>query len=397
MPPHHDRPIWWTGGRRDTGQAKMWSIVIRQTLHKRCPIKKLVTPLNSAWISDAMLDSPRGMLDAIILTITLNQASNKEFSVAEAESLCTGVQSLFLSEPTLLELQGPMNICGDLHGQLADLIRCFQFAGLPPYVRWLFLGDYVDRGPESVEVLCFLFALKCRYPAHVFLIRGNHETRDMSEVGGLYSECVHKLNESVWNTFCKVFDVMPLAVVLSNKFFCVHGGIGPKLETLQQIRTVRRPLFLPESSIVMDMLWSDPSPDVTDFKPSPRGGTFLWGLGAAERFLSKTGLQMIVRAHQVAVNGYDYPFFPSKLVVTVFTASNYSESARNRAALMAIDEVGEWELRVVPSSIAWKHPVKTAGMTKAKKPSPFPAVEKEKPPAAIPRRPRITLHPRLSV
>jgi serine/threonine-protein phosphatase PP1 catalytic subunit len=315
-------------------------------------------------------------VDAIVASIMTNECVHAQFSVTEAESLCSGVSPILLGESSLLELPGPINICGDIHGQLPDLMRCFQFTGLPPATRWLFLGDYVDRGPQSVEVLCYLFALKIRYPAHIFLVRGNHETRDMSEVGGLHSECIHKLNVGCWTTFCKVFDAMPLAAVVAHKFFCVHGGIGPKLENLQQIRAIHRPLESPQSGIVMDMLWSDPSAEVADFRPSPRGGTFLWGLSAAERFLAKTGLKVIIRGHQVALNGFDYPFFPLKTVVTVFTASDYSEGSRNKAALIAVDAVGDWEVRIIPSVLVWKQPAKMGSTGKIKRVPGLASVER---------------------
>jgi serine/threonine-protein phosphatase PP1 catalytic subunit len=182
----------------------------------------------------------------------------------------------------------------------------------------------------------------------------------MSQVGGLYSECVHKLNETMWVTFCRVFDTMPIAAVVDSKFFCVHGGISPKLERLDQIRAIRRPVDVLENALVMDLLWADPSPDITDFSPSRRGGTFLFGLNATQRFLAKSGLEMIVRAHQVAFPGYDYPFFPLKTVVTVFTASDYLVKSKNKAAFIAIGRAGEWEVQIVPSVIIWK---KSARMT----------------------------------
>jgi serine/threonine-protein phosphatase PP1 catalytic subunit len=245
----------------------------------------------------------RSSLDSLIFRVVHSRGVPVSFSVPQAEALCSQAESIFLDEPTLLELSGPIHVCGDIHGQLTDLVRCFQFSGLPPTSRWLFLGDYVDRGPQSVEVLCCLFALKIRYPSDIFLIRGNHETRDMAMDGGFFAECLKKLNDAMWESFCNVFDALPLAAVVNHMYFCVHGGISPKLKTLDQIREIMRPLDCPESGLMMDLLWSDPSPGVQDFSPSSRGATFLWGIKPADDFLSKTGLKMIVRGHQVAVNG----------------------------------------------------------------------------------------------
>jgi serine/threonine-protein phosphatase PP1 catalytic subunit len=230
------------------------------------------------------------------------------------------VRPVLLGEPTLLELSGPVNVCGDIHGQLTDLTRCFHFAGPPPKTRWLFLGDYVDRGPQSVEVLCLLFALKIRYPGAIWLVRGNHETKEMSRDFGLAAECVKKLDKTAWESFCSVFQTMPLAAVVASQYFCVHGGLSPRLEGLHQIKAIQRPLEVPTSGLVADMLWSDPDSHVAEFAPSYRGATFVFGLTPAKQFLARNSLKMLVRGHQ-AVDGFDYPFPGSKQVLTVYSCA----------------------------------------------------------------------------
>ena len=299
----------------------------------------------------------RQKLDTMIGAAMNIRSSSYEFSVSDAVWLCQTVQPILKAEPTLLEFAGPVNICGDIHGQFTDLVRAIQMGGLPPFAKWLFLGDYVDRGPQSVECICLLFALKIRYPSQVFLIRGNHETPEMTEVFGFAEECLRKLNGTIWQTFCDVFEYMPLGAVISGQYFCVHGGISPELETLQQIREIKRPLAIPISGMITDLLWSDPCAEVVEYGQSTRGSTVLWGIEPAKRFLSKNRLKYIVRGHQVAMEGYDYPFPGSKAVVTMFTASNYTPDCSNKAAFMAIDQSGKNEIKVLPSLLSMSMPL----------------------------------------
>lgn len=299
----------------------------------------------------------RQKLDTMIGAAMNIRSSSYEFSVPDAVWLCQTVQPILKAEPTLLEFSGPVNICGDIHGQFTDLVRALQMGGLPPFAKWLFLGDYVDRGPQSVEVICLIFALKIRYPSQIFLIRGNHETPEMTETFGFAQECLRKLNATIWQTFCDVFEYMPLGALISGQYFCVHGGIGPELETLQQIREIKRPLAIPISGMITDLLWSDPCPDVAEYGQSSRGSTVLWGLEPAKRFMQKNRLKYIVRGHQVALEGYDYPFPNSKSVVTMFTASNYTPDCNNKAAFMAIDQAGKNEIKVLPSLFSMSMPL----------------------------------------
>ena len=293
--------------------------------------------------------SSRSKLDTMIGSAMNSRASGFQFSASEAQWLCETVTPLLSGEPTLLEFNGPVNICGDVHGQFNDLVRALQMGGLPPFSKWLFLGDYVDRGPQSVEVICLLFALKIRYPSQVYLIRGNHETPEMTEVFGFAEECLRKLNGTMWRTFCSVFEYLPLGAVIGGQYFCVHGGISPRLEKLKQIRDIRRPLQIPLTGMITDLLWSDPSPSVREYAPSTRGSTVFYGEAPAKRFLANNRLKFIVRGHQVAMEGYDYPFAPNKCVITMFTASNYTPECKNKAAFMTIDQGGKNEIKVLPS------------------------------------------------
>lgn len=266
----------------------------------------------------------------------------------EAISFCNKVKPIFQKEKTVLDLAGPINICGDLHGNLSDLVHCFKLGGTPPQARWLFLGDYVDRGPCSVEVIMLLLALKIQYPSQVYLIRGNHECMELTEIFGFSDECLQRFEtqgEKVWTAFCDVFEYIPIAAIVANEYLCIHGGISPKLETVQQIRDLQRPLKVPISGLVADLLWSDPSKDIEEFSRSDRGTTCIWGLNPIKKFLSANNLKSLIRAHQMVKEGFEFSFSPDTSVITIFTASNYEEDTPNKAAFLKFDKNGKYEIK----------------------------------------------------
>ena len=258
------------------------------------------------------------------------------------------VQPIFENEPNVLVLSSPIHICGDIHGQLHDLLSIFSLGGLPPNQKFLFLGDYVDRGSESVEVICLLFCLKILYPNRVFLLRGNHESREMTRVFGFSDECRAKLNKQMHKFFCMIFNKMPLCSLIDDRIFCVHGGISPSLTSLDQIQEIDRFGEIPEEGLFSDLMWSDPSPKVDEWAPSDRGCTFLWGLAPVKKFLSDNNMAMVVRGHQVAKEGFNFPFEPDHCVVTVFSATNYADEYRNKGCFMSIAGDGKMTFTDLP-------------------------------------------------
>lgn len=293
-------------------------------------------------------------VDGIIEKLT---SRNPSISMNDAQSLCNKIKHMFLLEPSLLEISGPLNIVGDIHGQINDLVQILKRVGLPPYAKWLFLGDYVDRGKYSVEVICLLFALKIKFPSQIYLIRGNHESRDMTEIFGFAEECRQKLNISMWSLFCTVFDTIPIGAVVNYTIFCVHGGISPGLSTLSQIAEITRPFDIPPTGMLTDLMWSDPSPDIVEYGDSTRGATVTWGIAPAKTFMKNNKLTMIVRGHQVALNGYEFPFAPNKSIVTVFSASNYDPNVSNKAGYIVIDNDGKLSYKTLTSNFAMTLPI----------------------------------------
>lgn len=203
-----------------------------------------------------------------------------------------------------------------------------------------FLGDYVDRGNYSVEVISVLYSMKILFPNHVILLRGNHESKEITRFHGFMIECLRKLNRSAWLQFCRSFNFLPLAALINGNMLCVHGGIGPDLKTLNDIRMINRFRDIPDVGLLSDLLWSDPDDSVEDWAPSMRGTTYVWGLKPAIAFLESNNLTRLIRAHQVVKDGIDFPFYPDLRIVTVFSASHYTEDFDNKAVVAQVNENG---------------------------------------------------------
>ena len=286
-----------------------------------------------------------------IIDILLENKGIKDININDFEILCNEVSKLLLTESSLLKLEPPINICGDIHGQYNDLLHVFHLGGLVPNSKYLFLGDYVDRGDQSVEVITLLIALKLKYPNHIYLLRGNHESPEMTEQFGFTDECKIKINNLIINNFIKVFDSLPIAAIIGNQIFAVHGGLSPSLNELSDINNIIRPLSIPEEGILADLLWSDPSYQIDNWGPNDRGATITWGIKVVQEFLQKNNLKLIVRGHQLAQNGFQYPFFPNNNVITIFTASYYAKKFKNRAAFLKINENSEIDFIILPFGI----------------------------------------------
>lgn len=262
----------------------------------------------------------------------------KQVNLTETEirGLCLKSREIFISQPILLELEAPLKICGDIHGQYSDLLRLFEYGGFPPEANYLFLGDYVDRGKNSLETICLLMAYKIKFPENFFLLRGNHESASINRIYGFYDECKRRYSIKLWKTFTDCFNCLPVAAVIDEKILCMHGGLSPELSSLDQIRRIIRPTDVPDTGLLCDLLWSDPDKDVQAWGENERGVSFVFGPEIISVFLKKQDLDLICRAHQVVEEGYE--FFAKRQLVTLFSAPNYCGEFDNSGAMMTVDE-----------------------------------------------------------
>ncbi|KAL2270216.1 hypothetical protein VTJ83DRAFT_2400 [Remersonia thermophila] len=253
---------------------------------------------------------------------------------AEITAICHRVREVFLSQPALLELDAPVKIVGDVHGQYTDLIRMFEMCGFPPHSNFLFLGDYVDRGKQSLETILLLFCYKLKYPENFFLLRGNHECANVTRVYGFYDECKRRCNVKVWKTFVDTFNTLPIAAIVAAKIFCVHGGLSPALGHMDDIRNIARPTDVPDYGLLNDLLWSDPADMDQDWEANERGVSYCFGKKVITDFLAANDFDLVCRAHMVVEDGYE--FFTDRVLVTVFSAPNYCGEFDNWGAVMSV-------------------------------------------------------------
>jgi serine/threonine-protein phosphatase PP1 catalytic subunit len=260
-----------------------------------------------------------------------------KLEVTQIQYLCEKSKEIFLRQPALLELDGPINIVGDVHGQYYDLLRLFEMGGFPceenPY---LFLGDYVDRGRQGIETVCLLLTNKCKFPDNFFLLRGNHECPSINRIYGFYDECRRRYDVKMWRTFNDALNTLPMAAIIGERMFCVHGGLSPELLRLDQIFDIPRPTDVPDQGLLCDFLWSDPDPDISGWAENARGVSYTFGADVVHNFLIKHDFDLVVRAHQVVEDGYE--FFAGRELVTLFSAPNYCGEFDNAAAIMIVDE-----------------------------------------------------------
>lgn len=264
--------------------------------------------------------------------------------------------ALFEAEPNLLKLNDPITVVGDIHGQYFDLVKLFEVGGQPGEVQYIFLGDYVDRGSFSIEVLAMLYSIKIKHPKRVRMLRGNHECRQMTSFFNFREECEYKYDINVYNAVMDSFDTLPLAATINGKFLCVHGGLSPELPNLKAINGVNRFQEPPREGLLCDLIWSDPLEQAEGAEAKPakgkkgappfihnevRGCSYFYSFDAAAKFLQKNSLLSVIRAHEAQLEGYKMhktnpaTGFPS--VITIFSAPNYCDCYNNKAAILKFD------------------------------------------------------------
>ncbi|CAJ0569845.1 unnamed protein product, partial [Mesorhabditis spiculigera] len=286
------------------------------------------------------------------------------YTLAEIDSVLQAVVEVLGKDETLLTMSPPIVIVGDIHGQYYDLIRMFNTFGETnkdgsasvsgvTNGRYLFLGDYVDRGTNSLECIMMVFTLKILFPRHYGLLRGNHECRAINKVYGFYDELVDRYGQddadALWHSFNNAFAMLPLAAMIGKKILCMHGGISPELHSLEDIRAIKRPLEDPASyptTLAVDLLWADPMIGLSGWVPNHvRGVSCYFGEDRVEAICKQLGLELIVRAHQMMQNGYH--FFCNRKLITIFTAPRYFVEKNNKGATLKVDKSGKLSIKIL--------------------------------------------------
>ena len=278
-------------------------------------------------------------IDMIILKLlSVRNKINKEVKLEYNEIiwLCEEITKVFLNQPVCLYLDTPVNVCGDIHGQYPDLIRLFEAGGYPTDVNYLFLGDYVDRGKQSIETICLLFCFKIKCSNTFFLLRGNHECATMNREYGFYDECKRRYNIKLWKKFVDVFNCMPYTAIVEDKIIFMHRGLSPSLKNLGQLNEIIRPTDIPDEGLLCDLVWSDPEPNLKGWDVNDRGVSYTFNEKIVDNFLTIHNLEVLVRAHQVVEKGYE--FFNGRKCVTIFSAPNYCGEFDNAGAMLTINE-----------------------------------------------------------
>jgi len=246
-----------------------------------------------------------GELDTQIASISKDP--DGRITEQEVTALCAKAIEIIEKESNVQPVPVPVTVVGDIHGQYHDLLELFRIGGACPDTNYLFLGDYVDRGYYSVESVTLLVLLKVRHPKRITILRGNHESRQITQVYGFYDEVVRKYgNANVWTQFTNLFDYLPLAAIIADRMFTPHGGLSPSVQTLDEINELSRVQEVPHEGPLCDLVWSDPD-DRMGWGISPRGAGFTFGEDVSKQFNHTNGLNLIIRAHQLVMDGYIPP------------------------------------------------------------------------------------------
>jgi len=312
-------------------------------------VVKDVEPPPSKPISDELL-YPTGSTVPDWKALRSHLAREGRVSKETCLELVKRVSDVTMSEPNLLRLKDPITVVGDVHGQFFDMLKLLDVGGDADTTQYLFLGDYVDRGSFSIEVMLLIYALKLNHPDRIWLLRGNHECRQMTAFFNFRDECEYKYDLTVYFAFMESFDTLPVAAVINGKFLALHGGLSPDLKVLSQVGGIHRFQEPPRAGLFCDLLWADPVDEDKDdlaiqsdsFYPNDvRGCSFFFGFEAASGFLDRNSLLSVIRAHEAQLEGYKMHQTNSKTgfptVITIFSAPNYCDCYNNKGAVLKFE------------------------------------------------------------
>jgi diadenosine tetraphosphatase ApaH/serine/threonine PP2A family protein phosphatase len=273
------------------------------------------------------------IIESILQSSLDDESDSPQFATSsDVLTVIEQAVEVFSSEPAVLQVSGSYVVVGDIHGNLDTVIRIFNEFGYPDSRRFIFLGDYVDRGPNSCEVVILLYAFKVLFPRNLLLLRGNHEFGFMNEIYGFRQECFLRFLPRVYSSFIDSFSKLPVCAVVNGRIFCVHGGLRPNLSLCSITKNCE------------DLLWSDPRDEIEGFSANDRGRGFYFGCDATTEFVDREGLNLVIRSHEHCSSGYFWPFGSNHCCLTIFSSLNYC-GCMNDGGVCLIDEAGGFELR----------------------------------------------------
>jgi len=262
----------------------------------------------------------------------------KQLSIKHLEMISYKLKEILIEESNIQPIPAPVTICGNIHGQFSDLLDLFRINGEIPLNNYIFLGGYVSCGYDSVQVIELLLCLKLKYPGKITLIRGRHETREMSQIYGFSREIEKKYGSlDAWKIFMDLFDYFPIGALLEGEILCIPAGLSPEVDTLDQIRMIDRKQEIPKEGAFCDLAWSNPESEIEGWAANPLGAGYLFGEDIVKKFNHTNNLELIARGNNLAMSGYDYPYGKDNFV-TIWSAPNYKARCGNLGATMSIDE-----------------------------------------------------------
>ncbi|CAD8206072.1 unnamed protein product [Paramecium pentaurelia] len=268
----------------------------------------------------------------------------------DVKQLCAKIREIFIEEGNVQRIDPPVIVVGDIHGQLYDLFEIFKQSGEVGDQNYLFLGDYVNRGFHSIESICLLYALKIKNPDKITLLRGNHESRILTQTFGLYDEAMRKYGSlNIWRYLTESFDYMPLSALIDEKIWCVHGGIAQDAKLLDDVRALNRLSEIPDNGEICELLWNDPNEqELKGFGESKRGVGKEFGQDVFTQFLQTNNLSCVLRAHQVIMEGYRSIY--KDQLKTIFSAPNYCYRCGNSGAVCEVSDKLEMRAKIFQAS-----------------------------------------------
>jgi diadenosine tetraphosphatase ApaH/serine/threonine PP2A family protein phosphatase len=277
------------------------------------------------------------MIESILRICNDDTIGSSQFATSTEvlSVVCETIEILKKEEAVLKVSSSNVVVVGDLHGNLHTLVRIFNELGFPDSRSFVFLGDYIDRGSHSCEVLLLLYSLKILFPKQVILLRGNHEFKAMSECYDFRRECLMRFLPRVYSSIIDSFSYFPVAAIINDRIFCVHGGLIPNLE----VRRLNK-----ESE---DILWSDPRKEISGFEKSDRGRGFNFGCDVVKEFMDRESIEFLIRSHEYCEGGFSWSFGEEHRFLTIFSSVNYCEE-KNDGSVCILREESRFEIYQLP-------------------------------------------------